>query len=126
MNTQMSEALAQMRLPPHRISSMIQEAANATGDETLITRLRLDRHYHEQAAYMTQSLVLGFTLAQTMREDVDFDAMFKGAQLAEGDIGLAKLGKQMIEWMVQEPVAQDADIGRPLFDQRTKVIAAAI
>src|SRR5690242_2273898 len=106
VNAQMNEALAQMRLPYHRIASMIQEAANATGDAALMARLRTDRPYHEQATYMTQGIVLGFTLAQTMKNDVDFDVMFKDAQLAQEDVGLAKLGSLMVDWMGQEPVAQ--------------------
>lgn len=126
LNAQLNVALAEVRLPPHRIASMIQEAAHATGDEALQTRLREERPYHQQAAYMTQGIVLGFTLAQTMNEEVDFKGMFKNAQLAQDDVGLAKLGRQLVEWMAEQPVAQGADVTRALFDERVGLIAAAI
>jgi hypothetical protein len=126
MNIQMHEALAQMRLPPHRIASMILEAAKATGDEVLMERLRTERAYHEQAAYMTQSIVLGFTMAQTMDENVNFERMFDGAELGQNDDGLMKLGKQMVDWMAQEPVAPHAGVAREIFERRVAAMLAAI
>ncbi|CAN7749733.1 hypothetical protein [Duganella sp. LjRoot269] len=126
MTISMNSSLAEMRLPSQRIATMIHEAANAIGDEVLVGRLRTDRAYHQHAAYMTQSIAVGFTMAQTMDDGMDFTELFVGAQLAQQDAGLAKLGMQLVDWMAQEPARIDSGIAPDLMARRVAAITAAI
>ncbi len=126
MTISMNASLAEMRLPAQRVATMIHEVATAIGDEDLLGRLRTDRAYHQHAAYMTQSLAVGFAMAQTMDEETDFAELFVGAQLAQQDAGLAKLGKQLVDWMIQEPVRIDSGITPDLLAHRVAAITASI
>lgn len=120
------DVLSDLRIPHTQIATMINEAIESMGDQTIGARLRQERDFYFRASDLTQNLVVAVTLAQTLDQAAAFESMLQGASFSGGDFDLSKLGIHMLSWMVALPREVTADLPEGLFHERVKMIEAAI